>query len=106
VAARDTTLAGLPVKADGLVIAMLGSASRDPARFCDPEAFDLTRTGTTVLSFGGGVHYCLGAPLAKLEAAAFFPSLLARFPGLRLAGEPRRRGLVFRGFSDLPVALR
>lgn len=105
VAARDTTVAGLSVPADGLVIAMLGSASRDPARFAGPETFDVSRTGTTVLSFGGGIHYCLGAPLARLKARAFFPALLARFPRLQGAGEPRRRGLVFRGFSDLPVAI-
>lgn len=106
VAARNTTVAGLGVPADGLVIAMLGSASRDPARFAEPEAFDISRAGTTVLSFGGGIHYCLGAPLARLEAGSFFPELLARFPRLHGTGEPRRRGLVFRGFSDLPVAIR
>jgi cytochrome P450 len=104
VATADTTIGGVPVRRDGLVIAMLGAANRDPARFPAADSFDISRTGTTVLSFGGGIHYCLGAPLARLEAGAFFPALLERFPALRLAGRPRRRGLVNRGFSYLPVA--
>jgi cytochrome P450 len=104
VASADTTIGGVPVRRDGLVIAMLGAANRDPARFPAADSFDISRTGTTVLSFGGGIHYCLGAPLARLEAGTFFPALLERFPALRLAGRPRRRGLVHRGFSYLPVA--
>ena len=104
VASTDTTIGGVPVPRDGLVIAMLGAANRDPARFPSADSFDIGRTGTTVLSFGGGIHYCLGALLARLEAATFFPALLERFPALRLAGPPRRRGLVHRGFSHLPVA--
>jgi cytochrome P450 len=104
VSAADTAIGGVAVPADALVVAILGAANRDPARFTAPDAFDIARTGTTVLSFGGGIHYCLGAPLARLEASTFFPALLTRFPGLHLAGTPRRRGLVFRGFSYLPVA--
>jgi cytochrome P450 len=104
VASADTTIGGVPVLRDGLVIAMLGAANRDPARFPAPESFDIRRTGTTVLSFGGGIHYCAGALLARLEAGTFLPALLERFPALRLAGPPRRRGLVYRGFSHLPVA--
>lgn len=106
VASADTTIGGVPVPRDGLIIAMVGAANRDPARFPSADSFDISRTGTTVLSFGGGVHYCLGALLARLEAGTFFPALLERFPTLRLAGLPRRRGLVHRGFSHLPVAAR
>jgi cytochrome P450 len=106
VASADTTIGGVPVPRDGLIIAMLGAANRDPARFPSADSFDISRTGTTVLSFGGGIHYCLGALLARLEAGTFFPALLERFPTLRLAGLPRRRGLVHRGFSHLPVAAR
>jgi cytochrome P450 len=62
--------------------------------------------GGTVLFFGRGIHFCLGAPLARVEAGTFFTALLSRFPALRLAGTPGRQGLVFRGFSHLPVALR
>jgi cytochrome P450 len=106
VASADTTIGGVPVHQDGLVIAMLGAANRDPERFPAADSFDISRTGTTVLSFGGGIHYCLGALLARLEADVFFPALLERFPALRLAGRPQRRGLVHRGFSYLPVAAR
>ena len=66
---------------------MLGAANRDPAAFPDPDVFDITRTGgPTVFSFGGGVHHCLGAPLARMQAAVFFPALLERFPELAAAG--------------------
>jgi cytochrome P450 len=104
VASADTIIGDVPVPRDGLVIAMLGAANRDPARFPSADSFDIRRTGTTVLSFGGGIHYCLGASLARLEADTFFPALLERFPALRLAGTPRRWGLVHRGFTHLPVA--
>lgn len=105
VAAGQTVVGGATVPVGGLVIALLGSANRDPARFPQPDTFDITRTGTTVLSFGGGIHYCLGAPLARVEAGTFLSALVARFPGLRLAGTPIRQGVVFRGFSKLPVTV-
>ncbi len=88
------------------MIALLGAANRDPARFTAPDRFDISRTGPAVLSFGGGIHYCLGAALARVEAEEFFCSLVTRFPGLRLAGTPVRSGVVFRGFSYLPIAAR
>jgi cytochrome P450 len=106
VASADTTVGGVPVLRDGLIIAMLGAANRDPARFPAADSFDISRTDTTVLSFGGGIHYCLGALLARLEAGTFFPAMLERFPALRLAGPPRRRGVMYRGFTYLPLAVR
>jgi cytochrome P450 len=106
VTAAATVLAGTPLGPDTLVIVMLGAANRDPARFAAPDAFDITRTRSGVLSFGGGIHFCLGAPLARVQAGTFFPALLTRFPRLRLAGTPSRQGTVFRGFASLPVALR
>jgi cytochrome P450 len=106
VTAAETVIASVQVPADQLVIAVIGAANRDPGRFAAPGTFDIARPTAAVLSFGGGLHYCLGAPLARLEAETFFPALLTRFPGLRLAGAPTRQGTVFRGFADLPVAWR
>jgi cytochrome P450 len=105
VAARDAVIGTMPIGAGELVLAMLGAGNRDPARFSSPDEFDLTRKGTAPLSFGGGIHRCLGAPLARVEAGEFLAGLVRRFPGLSLAGEPVRAGVVFRGFSDLPVTL-
>jgi cytochrome P450 len=105
VAATDVILGGLPLTPGTLVMAIVGAANRDPARFRDPEVFDITRRGTTVLSFGGGIHFCLGAPLARVEAGTFFAALVTRFPRLQLAAPPVRQGVVFRGFSRFPVTL-
>ncbi len=86
------------------VITLLGAANRDPEVFEDPDTLRLDRTGPAHVSFGGGVHYCLGAPLARLEAAIAFPTLLTRFPRLELAGTPRHRdGLALHGHTSLPV---
>jgi cytochrome P450 len=106
VAATDTRLGDADLTPGTLVMAMLGAANRDPDRFEAPDVFDITRTGTTVLSFGGGIHFCLGAPLARVEAGTFYADLLTRVPRLRLAGTPVRQGAVFRGFSYLPIAVR
>jgi cytochrome P450 len=105
VASADTKIGGASVRAGELVLAMLGAGNRDPARFGDPEVFDVRRKGTAPLSFGGGIHRCLGAPLARVEAGEFLTGLLRRFPALALAGDPVREGVVFRGFSDLPVTV-
>jgi cytochrome P450 len=106
VAAADSVLGGAQVRAGNLVIALLGAGNRDPGRFTDPDVFQVTRKGTAPLSFGGGIHRCLGAPLARVQAGEFLTGLLTWFPGLRLAGDPVRQGLVFRGFNRLPIALR
>ena len=106
VAAKDTEIGGVPVREGELVLAMIGAGNRDPARFPSPNVFDLTRKGTAPLSFGGGIHRCLGAPLARVEAGEFLSALVRRFPALALAGDASREGVVFRGFSDLPVVVR
>jgi cytochrome P450 len=91
---------------DGAALTMLlGSANRDPARYPDPHRFDPDRPTVQPVSFGGGAHYCLGAPLARLEAQVAFPLLLTMLPRLSLAGPPERRDrLVLRGYATLPVA--
>ncbi|MFE5209477.1 cytochrome P450 [Streptomyces sp. NPDC056600] len=104
IAAEDTVLGGVPVAKDGLVHVLFGAAHHDPRRNPDPQAFDVRRRGAH-LAFGGGVHYCLGAGLARLEAGVLLTGLLKRFPNLRSAADgpvyaPR---LVFRRITSLGV---
>lgn len=97
-------LGGVAVEGGERIVAYLGAGNRDPEQFAEPDRLDLTRRGAAPLSFGGGIHYCLGAPLARLEAQVAFPALFGRFPGLALAGEPERRdSLAIRGYTSLPV---
>jgi cytochrome P450 len=104
VAWEDTTVAGVPMQGGERVVAYLGAGNHDPARFTTPGRLDLSRSDNAPLSFGGGIHYCLGAPLARLEAQVAFPALLRRFPGIALDGPPvRRDSLTIRGFTSLPV---
>jgi cytochrome P450 len=103
-AMADTELAGCPIAAGTRVIAYLGAGNHDPARFDDPDRLDLTRTGVAPLSFGGGIHFCLGAPLARLEAQIALPALYARYPDLTVDGPlERRNSLTLRGYLDIPV---
>jgi cytochrome P450 len=85
---------------------MLGPANRDPAVFDDPDRFDIGRQANPHLAFGAGIHFCLGAPLARLEGEIAFTRLLARFPQLSLAdAAPRWRPLInLRGLESLNLA--
>ena len=89
------------------VIVILGAADHDPERFHEPQRLDLERGDTRHLAFGRGSHYCLGAPLARLEAEIALATLLRRLPGLRLAvpaAELRYRPVpLFRSVASLPV---
>jgi cytochrome P450 len=99
-------IGGLTVGPDDNLMPILGAGNRDPRRFTAPDTFDPRRDEGGPLSFGGGPHFCIGAALARLEAAVAFPRLLARFPALAPAGDPTRRdGLVLRGFDTLPVTV-
>ncbi|MFE8013357.1 cytochrome P450 [Streptomyces antibioticus] len=91
----------------GAEIAMLfGSANHDPAVFDRPERLDLTRADNPHISFSAGIHYCIGAPLARIELAASMTALLERAPGLALASEPLRKpNFVIRGLEGLDVTV-
>ncbi|MGK5632030.1 cytochrome P450 [Streptomyces sp. URMC 123] len=100
----DIEIGGTVVPRGSEVALLFGSANRDPERFADPDRLDLGRRDNPHISFGAGLHYCLGAPLARLELQAVFEALLRRAPGLRPAAEPRwRPGYVIRGLTELLV---
>lgn len=95
---------GVLVEPGQKVSALLGAANRDPAVFERPDDFDVARSPNPHLAFGVGVHFCLGAPLARMELAESVALLWERFPGLALAGEPESRGtFVLRGHHRVPV---
>lgn len=99
-----TTVGSTAIEAGQVVLTLLGAANRDPDRYDQPDHLDLSRSQPTALAFGGGIHYCLGAALARMEGVEVFPRLLSRFPNLAPAGEPSwRAGLSFRGLTSLPV---
>jgi len=103
----DIEVGGTLIPRGAEVALLLGSANRDPARFTAPDRFDVTRPadGNRHLTFGAGLHYCLGAPLARLELAASFDAFLRLAPGLTLVEEPEwRPGYVIRGVRELRVA--
>jgi len=106
-ATRDVEVAGARVREGEKVAALLGAANRDPAVFADPDAFDAARAPNPHLGFGAGIHFCLGAPLARVEVRAVLAALRSRLPGLALAEEPARRPeFVIRGLTGLRVAGR
>ena len=103
----DLTIAGFDLSDGQRVLTIIGAANRDAAVFSDPDRLILNRAQQAPLSFGGGIHYCLGAPLARLEAQVAFPALLARFPRLALAGEPvSRAALAVHAHASLPITAR
>ena len=100
---EDLLVGGEHIEAGNTVIAFLGAANRDPARFSDPDRLDVGRAEGASLSFGSGIHYCLGAALARLEMHVVLDRLLDRFATMELVGgEPERRdSLTLRGLVDL-----
>ncbi len=103
-ATAEIRIAGRLLRPGDKIAALLGAAARDPATFEEPSALDIARDPNPHLGFGAGIHYCLGAPLARMEAAAILRALSARLPSLELAAEPERRPeFVIRGLRTLPV---
>jgi len=107
VAAADIEMAGKTIRAGDRVFAFMNSANRDPEAFDDPECFDIGRDQNPHLTFGHGIHFCLGAPLARLEAQIAAARVSERLPDIRLAGgEPEwHDSLILRGLKSLPVRL-
>jgi cytochrome P450 len=107
-AKADVVLTGRHIAAGTRVTVLLGAANRDPEVFADPTRFDVTRSNARDhLAFSAGIHYCVGAGLARLEGVVGLRSLAERFPGLRVSGRPERRDLqTLRGFEHLPVTVR
>jgi cytochrome P450 len=103
----DCEIAGVPIPAGSLVLGLLGAANRDPAHFAEPDRLDVTREEPRHLAFGSGIHYCLGASLARLEAQVALGTVLRRFPALSLATERPtwRPSSTLRGLEALPVVL-
>ncbi|MEU4210281.1 cytochrome P450 [Streptomyces sp. NPDC026206] len=106
-ATQDLTLGGQRIAEGDPVLVVLAAADRDPERFADPDTLDLARRDNQHLGYGHGIHYCLGAPLARLEGQTALATLLRRLPDLRLAADPAdlrwRGGLIMRGLRTLPV---
>ncbi|MBI1784789.1 cytochrome P450 [Candidatus Sumerlaeota bacterium] len=105
IARRDAEIGGKTVRRGERVFVMLNAANRDPEQFADPDRLDFGRKENAHLTFGYGVHYCLGAPLARLEGQLALEALLSAFPSFRLGGEPLcwRDSLVLRGVERLPI---
>jgi cytochrome P450 len=100
----DVTVRGVPVPRGSEVALLFGSANHDPGAFAQPERLDVTRTENPHLSFGAGIHYCLGAALARIELEASFGALLAAAPELTLVREPQwKPGYIIRGLRELLV---
>ena len=106
VAMEDLDLFGHKVRKGDEILLILGAANRDPAAFAEPHRLDVTRDARKHVAFGGGIHHCLGAALARMEAAIAFKALLDAFPTMELAAPPTRRPtFTLRGLETLLVAL-
>jgi len=103
-AVRPAVVDGVELPAGEAIVVLIGAANRDPARFADPDRFDITRDGGRGLFFGHGLHLCLGAALARLEMTVLLEQIGKRFPSLAIGGEVRRRpNPALRGMAALPL---
>jgi cytochrome P450 len=106
-ALEDVEIGGVPVAKGESVLCLLGAANRDPAAYPEPDRLDVTRANIRPLSFGGGIHFCLGAQLARIEAEVAIATLLRRLPTLRLDDPEHadwRQTFVLRGLNRLPAS--
>ena len=101
----DTELGGVKIEKGQKIAALIGSANRDSAVFERADEMDLTRDPNPHIGFGAGIHFCLGAPLARLEMSVSLPALWEKYPNMQLAGNPvRRPTFVLRGYESVPIS--
>ena len=107
-ATADVEIDGRRIRRGQFCVLLLGAANRDPEAFAEPDRLDVGRSECRHLSFGQGIHFCLGAGLARLEAQVALGSLLRRFPDFRgdVERPEWRRSMTLRGVTRLPVTLR
>src|SRR5262249_41936188 len=105
VAGDDVTIGGRTIRKGDMVMPFIGAADRDPAQFPDPDRLDLSRADNRHLALGWGIHFCLGAPLARVEGQIAIDALVRRLPRLALVGDTPeyRQSLTLRGLKTLPV---
>ena len=104
-ATEDTEIGGVKIGQGQKIAALLGSAGRDELVFDRPDELDLTRDPNPHIGFGAGIHFCIGAPLARMEMTTSLPALIERFPNLALKEEPKRRqAFVLRGYEEVLVS--
>jgi cytochrome P450 len=105
-ATTPTEINGVTIPTGAKIAALLGSANRDSLVFDNPEKINLERNPNNHISFGGGIHFCLGAPLARLELSTSLPALLERFPTIQMTEKPElRETFVLRGYSEIKVRI-
>ena len=103
-ATSDVEIGGVMVKEGQKIASLLGSANRDESMFENPTEMDITRDPNPQIGFGAGIHFCIGAPLARMEMTTSLPALMVKYPNLRLTEQPvRRPGFVLRGYESVKV---
>jgi cytochrome P450 len=101
----DTELGGVKIEKGQKIAALIGSANRDSSVFERADEMDLTRDPNPHIGFGAGIHFCLGAPLARLEMSVSLPALWEKYPNMQLAGTPvRRPTFVLRGYESVSIS--
>lgn len=105
-ATADVEIGGVLVREGQKIASLLGSANRDESVFERPTEMDITRDPNPQIGFGAGIHFCIGAPLARMEMTTSLPALMEKYPNMALAGEPvRRPGFVLRGYESVFVTV-
>src|SRR6266516_7256326 len=105
-AREEVRIAGVRIPKDELIFTWLASANRDPAQFAEPERFDIMRTPNRHVAFGHGIHFCIGAPLSRMETSVALPMIIRQLPNLRVVRDKPPElfeGRFLFGFKHLPI---